>query len=111
MEAASAAQQQGFASCLGSPPNTILEDAKVGACLYRTLGVDCIDTNRGTFGNLDVFDNRHKQERHIEAMATLPTKTLVLAGSFHSVQSNITYRLHRWEYAVVIVFLLHREGF
>jgi hypothetical protein len=85
----------GFRACLTSPPRTTLEDAKLAACVYAGLGLDCVDMASPSFGGLDVLQNRHDQEKLKGSIAAMPARQLALAGSFHSVQAEVQHLIHQ----------------
>eukprot|EP00049_Salpingoeca_infusionum_P024045 m.14599 g.14599 ORF g.14599 m.14599 type:complete len:1054 (-) comp6371_c0_seq1:243-3404(-) len=79
---------------------TSLEDAKTAACIYTNTGVDSIDIGYhvSSVGKLDRFGNRHDQQKHVDTLASVPKREILVAGSFHSVQSEIIHKLNSYLY-------------
>eukprot|EP00045_Choanoeca_perplexa_P014006 m.162483 g.162483 ORF g.162483 m.162483 type:complete len:1196 (+) comp16533_c0_seq1:148-3735(+) len=81
--------------CIRQPPLTTLEDAKMSTCLYSNLGLEAVDMQRAVFGKLDVFNNRHSQDKHTALLDEMSDRSIAIAGSFHSVQGKTQEAIHR----------------
>ncbi|EDQ90034.1 uncharacterized protein MONBRDRAFT_36900 [Monosiga brevicollis MX1] len=83
-----------LAACRHSPPLLSLEDARLAACLYQQLGLDCTNLQWMSFGGMDPWHNRHDQDRQTNTLDAASDLELIKGSSFHSIRADLMKRLH-----------------